>query len=449
MGWAQVEKSSQERFYAKYTLKVGEHDLHFAQLGASDVGLSVWDGGIILAQHVIWMHENGFIDMRAKTVVELGSGTGIVGMVCALLGAKHSVMTDIPGQVLDLLQKNIDENQARLQVPYLGTAAPLDWFVPEQALAIKEKYPNIDYIIAGEITYREELVGPLLNTLEALCGLPSQDSGQANPAAASPVILMSHGVHRVTPLIHFFRHVTTTMQYHIQVRPKKELPREYRNNKTYVKHLTRLSNNQASVSGGDEGLVGHWEIPNASDKTTESLLTRLQHCMESKAHILQNIGALEWEMCEQSALLAGSFWSRAPSAGGQEGSVPRSTSHDHLRSLQTLPERVATLLQEFGQLEWETCEILALLEVPVRSHSEMFEKSHSLVEVPEVFEQLRIAAGASPTRPNAGEVSFAAFEPGESGSLQSACPLDVLLNKPASVHHPGHALSALKGVGSL
>jgi putative methylase len=58
------------------------------------------------AGNLLWKGSlNGHIEH--KTIVDLGAGTGILGIGCLLLGAKHVIFVDIDPHVEYLLKKNI------------------------------------------------------------------------------------------------------------------------------------------------------------------------------------------------------------------------------------------------------------------------------------------------------------------------------------------------------
>uniref|UniRef100_A0A8C6AWC3 Protein N-lysine methyltransferase METTL21A n=1 Tax=Monodon monoceros TaxID=40151 RepID=A0A8C6AWC3_MONMO len=61
---------------ANHTIQIRQD---WKQLGVAAV---VWDAAIILATYL----EMGAVELRGCSAVELGAGTGLVGMVAALLG---------------------------------------------------------------------------------------------------------------------------------------------------------------------------------------------------------------------------------------------------------------------------------------------------------------------------------------------------------------------------
>jgi hypothetical protein len=97
-----------------------EHRLH-------STGSDLWDSALVLSHCLVRpgvvLPNDGNPSFHGKTVLELGSGTGCVGLFCAkCLDAKHAVLTDLK-ENLHLLEKNRTENGLDKQV----TICPLDW----------------------------------------------------------------------------------------------------------------------------------------------------------------------------------------------------------------------------------------------------------------------------------------------------------------------------------
>ena len=67
-----------------------------------------------LAEHLVKFRD---LCTSATSVLELGAGTGLVGLTAAMLAGDVSrvVLTDNSERVLDLLQRNIDINFAHKQ----------------------------------------------------------------------------------------------------------------------------------------------------------------------------------------------------------------------------------------------------------------------------------------------------------------------------------------------
>lgn len=98
-------------------------------------------------------------------VLELGSGTGVVGIAAsAILGADVTV-TDLP-HVLSNLKFNVDANSGVL-APRGGQVhvAALGWGNKEEMEAIGREY---DLIIGSDVVYHDNLYDPLLETLKFL-----------------------------------------------------------------------------------------------------------------------------------------------------------------------------------------------------------------------------------------------------------------------------------------
>ncbi|NXP90912.1 MT21A methyltransferase, partial [Passerina amoena] len=117
------------------------------------------------------------IDLRDRSVIELGAGTGLLGIVVTLLGkgffavsfkANHNcsaraTITD-RAAALELLESNVQANlppelHPRAVVKELTWGKDLDNFSPGA----------FDLILGADIVYLEETFAELLQTLEHLC----------------------------------------------------------------------------------------------------------------------------------------------------------------------------------------------------------------------------------------------------------------------------------------
>ena len=91
-----------------FVLQVGGQQLQIKQILNSELagigtGGMVWDAAVALC---MYLHKR-FADtdeLKGKRVIEVGSGTGIVGICCAVLGG-DVVITDM-GPILDLMRHN-------------------------------------------------------------------------------------------------------------------------------------------------------------------------------------------------------------------------------------------------------------------------------------------------------------------------------------------------------
>ncbi|XP_041070064.1 protein-lysine methyltransferase METTL21D isoform X2 [Carcharodon carcharias] len=86
-------------------------ELRIKQCSAGDVGCVVWDAALVLAKYLETsaFYRDGLHAFTGKTVVELGSGTGVVGLMASVLGA-HVTVTDLE-ELQDLLNININDNK--------------------------------------------------------------------------------------------------------------------------------------------------------------------------------------------------------------------------------------------------------------------------------------------------------------------------------------------------
>ncbi|XP_037705481.1 protein N-lysine methyltransferase METTL21A isoform X5 [Choloepus didactylus] len=67
--------------FANHTIQIRQD---WRQLGVAAV---VWDAAVVLSMYL----ETGAVELRGCSAVELGAGTGLVGIVAALLGLKSTL----------------------------------------------------------------------------------------------------------------------------------------------------------------------------------------------------------------------------------------------------------------------------------------------------------------------------------------------------------------------
>jgi len=76
----------------------------------AEEGSVLWDASRSLLAHVAWQRSRGIDDLVAgRRLLEIGAGTGAVGLALARMGAREVVMTDKPSQ-LPLMRRNREHN---------------------------------------------------------------------------------------------------------------------------------------------------------------------------------------------------------------------------------------------------------------------------------------------------------------------------------------------------
>ncbi|XP_048394126.1 EEF1A lysine methyltransferase 3-like isoform X2 [Stegostoma tigrinum] len=101
------------------------------------------------------------LDFTGKKVLELGSGTGIVGILAALLGGQVTI-TDVP-DALKQIQYNVDAN-----IPdaykHRSKVRALHWGTDQ------DNFPSdYDFILGSDIVYSPSLFPGLIETLVHCC----------------------------------------------------------------------------------------------------------------------------------------------------------------------------------------------------------------------------------------------------------------------------------------
>uniref|UniRef100_UPI0037E92AFA protein N-lysine methyltransferase METTL21D n=1 Tax=Semicossyphus pulcher TaxID=241346 RepID=UPI0037E92AFA len=140
--------------------------LRVKQCYLGDVGCVVWDAAIVLSKYLetkqFYNPSSGVNVWAGRTMLELGAGTGAVGLMAATLGAQVTV-TDLE-DLQTLLKVNIQQNQALINSGSI-TAKVLKW-----GEDVSEFLPPPHYILMADCIYYEQSLVPLMESLKLLSG---------------------------------------------------------------------------------------------------------------------------------------------------------------------------------------------------------------------------------------------------------------------------------------
>ncbi|XP_007905223.1 EEF1A lysine methyltransferase 3-like [Callorhinchus milii] len=117
---------------------------------------TIWEAGLVLCQYF----EKEKMDFTGKKVIELGSGTGIVGILAALLGG-NITLTD-QSYVLPQIQNNMNNN-IPASIMHRSKVSVLCWGENH-----KDFPSDYDYIIGSDIVYSLSSYNALIETLKSL-----------------------------------------------------------------------------------------------------------------------------------------------------------------------------------------------------------------------------------------------------------------------------------------
>ncbi|XP_078420571.1 EEF1A lysine methyltransferase 3-like [Cetorhinus maximus] len=134
------------------------HHLWMSQSSDSQLGTSgfIWEAGLALCQYI----EKQNLTFDGMKVIELGAGTGIIGILAVLLGGNVTI-TDQPN-VLKQIQHNVTANVPMSCRDRVNIHA-LSWGRDHA------QFPSdYDFILGGEIVYFSKTYPLLIKTLQHL-----------------------------------------------------------------------------------------------------------------------------------------------------------------------------------------------------------------------------------------------------------------------------------------
>lgn len=165
--------------------------------GGYGTGGKVWSSSAVLCD---WLVNNAAgLNLRGASVVELGSGTGVVGIACAALGASRVILSDGGSKSLLRLAKDNAAKNARAGNIDLDatdvTVCGYSWGAGEIPPEMISAAP-FDVVVGSDCTYSVGGHGALCDSINALlaCGRADELDDTREPVARSnpPVVILGH-----------------------------------------------------------------------------------------------------------------------------------------------------------------------------------------------------------------------------------------------------------------
>ncbi|KND03811.1 uncharacterized protein SPPG_01267 [Spizellomyces punctatus DAOM BR117] len=175
--WRYQNPHANEKYSASRIFSVAGHTIELHQDPNASIDLHshtgnvVWDSAYILAKFI-----SEHLSLEGKTVLELGSGTGLIGISAWIAAAKLVILTDI-SDTLELTKRNVETNSQRIcaSAPATGHAKnsiqvmSLTWGETDRSqYKFTSDYP--DYIFGSDIVYLKDTFNALCQTLHAFSG---------------------------------------------------------------------------------------------------------------------------------------------------------------------------------------------------------------------------------------------------------------------------------------
>lgn len=146
-------------------------------------------------------------NIRRKRILELGCGTGVVGLTCAQLGARHVTLSDSESALWPIIRKSLDDNhiptdQCRIH--------QLDWRDPTTFLdpVDNDERDGYDTIVAADVLYAG-MQGLFARVLAS--HLPSMEEKMSSNSLSSevnevviPEAILACPFRTDSPLLNFF-----------------------------------------------------------------------------------------------------------------------------------------------------------------------------------------------------------------------------------------------------
>jgi predicted nicotinamide N-methyase len=139
--------------------------LHEPALQADNLGLKTWGSSYLLAKRLVAIQDSIPKLSPGAAILELGAGTGLVGLAAAAVFKAHVVLTDLP-EIVPNLQRNVQTNSGVVEA-HGGNVdvSILDWSEPEKSADASSpcSYPMI---LAADPIYSSDHPRLLVEAIE-------------------------------------------------------------------------------------------------------------------------------------------------------------------------------------------------------------------------------------------------------------------------------------------
>jgi len=247
--WSMLRREKNQEFEEDFPFEVLGQTVHIKQVWPKvnlpeTYGMRVWDGGLVLTKYLAM---KGSAVFDGKRVLELGSGTGLLGIVLAMMGADVTITDFDYEPLLNNLRYNVFANKHLFKHFSENNEAKEKECKDDQNW---ETIPNVkvdqlnwaekdlsrfqapyDFVVGSDIVYDENyrwLLGVLLKVCD--------ESTTVYLALESRLHLASS-----TKAIQSFLRLAN-FYFHIQIVPIDELDEVYRSPRISVVLLRKLSN---------------------------------------------------------------------------------------------------------------------------------------------------------------------------------------------------------------
>ena len=124
--------------------------------GVEISGQKIWCGSLTVADYIL---ANPHL-VKDRVVVELGAGTGVLGMVCSRLGCAMLLLTDNDPRSISHMKSDCKSNAVEAIV------CNLDWFSPDVSFLNSGdiSFTHELCVVAGDVLYKRILLEPFFMT---------------------------------------------------------------------------------------------------------------------------------------------------------------------------------------------------------------------------------------------------------------------------------------------